>query len=572
MPGGKLVQGHIYGRTPDRELALRSFTDGKMKVSTFNGTDYPPLLTSIQQDFPNFTMNVPSTIEIDTTANATSDKNFFAVGDPRFNMHLGHLYWATRALQLHNSLCDLVMDSEPTYTDQQVFETSRLILSHYLIKIIVEEYVGQAISPFRDMAGIKYDPDVMRAFSYPTLQNRIYLEFDHLYRWHSLIPDVLNLGQRISFPDVVFQPQLLLDYPLEQITSAFINTSAGSMTAQNIPLYLYPITIQTMLDARAQHLQGFNAYRQAFELPKFTSFEDFGLNASLTSTLSKLYNNDVDQVEWFVGLMIESPAMGASFLAETMVSAVATFAISAIWNTDLVKNPLLWTSKRMTAAGKAWVEATTFQDILGVNLEVPFFMPDRQPDWQTVDGPRQWNFSNLPNFVGRDYAVSTFFSSGGDFHMLFNTTLMSAVGVILVFVLINCFWKCLGKRTIFLQLNPETQLIVTVHSALAVITTLQLVPYTVFVLPTWFGPDFLGQLESRYTVLFTFFIVHGIMYICEATTRAVVKTSQLLLWHHALWFIFIFIASVKRSVFAIKLDFILDYFVCWEFALYIVLL
>lgn len=114
------MQGHIYGRTPDREQALRSFTDGKMKVSTFNGTDYPPLLSSIQQDFPNFTMNVPSTIQIDTTANGTSDKNFFAVGDPRFNMHLGHLYWATRALQLHNSLCDLVLDNETTYTDQHV--------------------------------------------------------------------------------------------------------------------------------------------------------------------------------------------------------------------------------------------------------------------------------------------------------------------------------------------------------------------------------------------------------------------------------------------------------------------
>ncbi len=58
------------------------------------------------------------------------------------------------------------------------------------------------------MAGIRYEPDVMRTFSYPTLQNRIYLEFDHLYRWHSLIPDVLNLGQGISFPDVVFQPRL----------------------------------------------------------------------------------------------------------------------------------------------------------------------------------------------------------------------------------------------------------------------------------------------------------------------------------------------------------------------------
>ena len=302
------------------------------------------------------------------------------------------------------------------------------------------------------------------------------------------------------------------------------------------------------------------------------SFEDFGLNASLTGTLSKLYNNDIDQVEWFVGLMIESPAMSASFLAETMVSAVATFAVSAIWNTDLVKNPLLWSPEHLTPAGKAWVESTSFQDWLGVDLEVPFFTPDMQPSWTIVNKPSLWRFSNLRNFVGRDYAVASFFSSGGDFHMLFNTTLLSAVSVILVFVAINCFWRLLGKLTIFPQLEPQTQLVVTMHSAFAVITTLQLVPYTVFALPMWFGPDFIGQVENRYTVLFTFFIVHGVMYICEATTRAVIKLSQLLLWHHALWFIFIFIASVKRSVFAVKLDFILDYFVCWEFALYLVLI
>jgi len=110
----------LYGRTADRELALRAFTDGKMKVSSFNGTDYPPLLSTIQQDFPNFTMDVPSNIQIVTSANASSARNFFAVGDPRFNMHLGHLYWATKGLQLHNSLCDLVLQSQPTYTDQQV--------------------------------------------------------------------------------------------------------------------------------------------------------------------------------------------------------------------------------------------------------------------------------------------------------------------------------------------------------------------------------------------------------------------------------------------------------------------
>lgn len=185
-------------------------------------------------------------------------------------------------------------------------------------------------------------------------------------------------------------------------------------------------------------------------------FEEFGLDANLTGILIQLYNNDIDQVEWFVGLMIESPAMAASFLPETLVPAVATFAISAVWNTDLVKNPLLWTAERMTSAGKAFVESTTFQDWLGVDLAMPFFTPDTQPNWHTVAKPTAWRFSNLRNFVGRDFAIDSFFDSGSDFHMLFNTTLMTAVGVILVFVIISCFWKLLGKRTIFPQLDPQT--------------------------------------------------------------------------------------------------------------------
>lgn len=49
------------------------------------------------------------------------------------------------------------------------------------------------------------------------------------------------------------------------------------------------------------------------------------------------------------------------------------------------------------------------------------------------------------------------------------------------------------------------------HSGFAVITSLQLIPYTVFVLPLWFGPDFLGQVQSRYAVLLTFFIAHGVV-------------------------------------------------------------
>ena len=41
------------------------------------------------------------------------------------------------------------------------------------------------------------------------LQNFIYFELNHLYRWHSMIPDQLDLLGGTPFPDAVFQPQLL---------------------------------------------------------------------------------------------------------------------------------------------------------------------------------------------------------------------------------------------------------------------------------------------------------------------------------------------------------------------------
>lgn len=61
-----------------------------------------------------------------------------------------------------------------------------------------------------------------------------------------------------------------IQVPFSDIAQAFINTSAGLLAARNTPYYLWPITQQTLLDSRAQHLQGFNAYREAFGLPKFT--------------------------------------------------------------------------------------------------------------------------------------------------------------------------------------------------------------------------------------------------------------------------------------------------------------
>lgn len=254
-----------------------------------------------------------------------------------------------------------------------------------------------------------------------------------------------------------------------------------------------------------------------------------------------------------------------------MYTSVATFAISAIWNNNLIKNPALWEEQRLTQMGKQLIQGINMSSLLGVDVAVPFFLPERQPNWHIVDAPTRWSFHNLVNFVGKDFALAGFFDGTDYFYVLFCITLITAVVVVLVFLAIAMLFRLLGKHTVFAKLPVHTRLIVVIHAAFAMTLLVQLVPYSVFILPVWFGPDVLGQLERFYSVPFTCAIMHGIMYAGEAMTRSVVKVSHLLLWHHVLWFILLFIAAIKKSMFAIKVDFILEYFICWEFALYVCL-
>ena len=143
------MQEHLYGRGADRESALRTFHQGKMKMSKANGSFYPPLLKDVQKDHPAFHMDVPADLAAYTTANATSTHDFYALGDPRFNLHLGHLFWSTRYLRLHNELCDMLLGNDPALPDQKVFETARLILSHFVMKTVLSDYIGATVSPVK---------------------------------------------------------------------------------------------------------------------------------------------------------------------------------------------------------------------------------------------------------------------------------------------------------------------------------------------------------------------------------------------------------------------------------------
>ena len=67
-------------------------------------------------------------------------------------------------------------------------------------------------------------------------------------------------------------------------------------------------------------------------------------------------------------------------------------------------------------------------------------------------------------------------------------------------------------------------------------------------------------------------LLHGLLYVVEGCVRAVLRTNWLLLVHHTLWTVLIVIATDGEGVFAIKLDLMLDWMVCFEAPLFFTLI
>lgn len=195
----------LYGTDSSREAALRTFKGGKLVVRdtpSADGRESLPSITQIRSgssdDAKEFTI-LCGWDKADTSC--WSNPDYYATGHERFNFHPGHLFLNTIFLREHNRVADELAKHNPSWDDQRLYHTARVLLTHVEARTILEEYVSAGIAGSRNVTRFKvltkcfstltlqYDPDVLRNFVYSTLKPHMYLEFNHLYRWHGLIPD-----------------------------------------------------------------------------------------------------------------------------------------------------------------------------------------------------------------------------------------------------------------------------------------------------------------------------------------------------------------------------------------------
>ncbi|MFV2060025.1 MAG: cytochrome P450 [Gammaproteobacteria bacterium] len=342
----------LYGLNEDMTSILRSKEKGKLKHQIIDGEVYPPYLFNVKQTTTDNWVFASTEFEklhpgmalkfIFSNVPEERLKRMFAVGLEQGNSTIGYTALNTIMLREHNRVCDQIIVDNPEWDDERLFQTARNIMIVLLLKIVLQDYIGHiAIIDF------PFDPSLdMPEKKQWYRSNWVSLEFNLLYRWHSMVPEIFTVGN-LSLKQDEFRSNtpLVTKLGVGTVISAASRQTAGRIGLYNSPdLFFEPIPIgtdqrsvmeRTIDMARNAKLQSFNDYRDAFSLPRLKQFEELTDDIELQIELKNLYNNDIDELEWHVGIFAEKHLPNAMF-GELMTHMVAYDAF-----THALTNPLL---------------------------------------------------------------------------------------------------------------------------------------------------------------------------------------------------------------------------------------
>ncbi|XP_046871930.1 prostaglandin G/H synthase 1 [Hypomesus transpacificus] len=353
--------GHVYGDSLSRQLKLRLHKDGKLKYQVINGEVYPPTV-----DQAPVNMSYPPTVP---------RAECMAIGQEVFGLLPGLTMYATLWLREHNRVCDVLKKEHPTWDDEQLFQTARLVIIGETIRIVIEEYV-QHLSGY--LLQLKFDPTLLfgSQFQY---RNRIAVEFNQLYHWHPLMPDSFHIsGDDVPYSQFIFNTSVLTHYGVDKLVDAFSRQPAGQVGGgKNIHRVVTKVAEGVIEESRALRLQPFNQYRKRFNLKPYTSFSEFTGEEEIARELEELYG-DIDALEFYPALMLEKTRPRAIF-GESMVEMGAPFSLKGLLGNPIC-SPEYW--KPSTFGGQTGfdiVNSATLERLVCLNSKVCPYVAFRVP-------------------------------------------------------------------------------------------------------------------------------------------------------------------------------------------------
>ena len=375
----------IYGLREEITNYLRSKKDGKLKHQIINGEVFPPYLFNVEETttdnwvfaneefgklHPRFALefifnNVPE----------ERLKRMFAVGLEHGNSAIGYTVLNTIMLREHNRICDLMKDDNPEWDDERIFQTTRNIMIVLLIKVVLQDYIGNF-----SRLEFTLEPTPGMAEKQPWYRtNWIALEFNLLYRWHSMVPEKFEIdNESFNLDEFRNNTPLVTEYGIGSVITAATKQRAGRIGLYNTTSFFFePLPIandnrsvmeRTVAMSRQAKLRSFNDYREAFSMPRLNSFEELTDDPKLQQELKKLYNDRIDDLEWHVGIFAESH--DESFILGRLMTRMVGYDAF----THALTNPLMsiyvQNEATFSKIGLPLIEETnTLEDIIKRNVK-----------------------------------------------------------------------------------------------------------------------------------------------------------------------------------------------------------
>jgi prostaglandin-endoperoxide synthase 2 len=393
----------LYGRNQEQTAALRldpaSGKKGRLKSQMIGGEEYPPFLYDPAD--PKLETVKPEFAVLDQPLGVSKSlkrQTMFAVGGDRANATPQVAMINVVFLREHNRVAAMLQAAHPDWDDDAVFQTARNILIVIFIKIVVEEYINHInTAKFKVMAKpeVSWNADWYRT-------NWMTVEFSLLYRWHSLVPEVMTLGgNKIPSAALLLDNSWLLAHGL---ANAFVDLSANPATelglGNSAAIFVGPpveAEPKAVAQGRSNNVASYNDYNEAMGRDRAKSFEavvgksknaaEQARRTALAARLKQLYGT-VDNLEFYVGLFAEPRATNGP-LPGLVTSMVAMDAFSQAFTNPLLSEHVWGDAKNKEAAftkqGLDLIGKTaTLRDLLArnsSNLGTRFVGMTRQ-DWK----------------------------------------------------------------------------------------------------------------------------------------------------------------------------------------------
>ncbi len=354
----------VYGLHEAATAALRVFDGGRLKSQFINNGEFPPYLCDNGKIKPEF---APLSVIRFGELTDTQRDTLFATGSDRGNGQIGFTMLTVLFLREHNRIAGLLAEEYPQWDDERLFQTARNILIVLLIKLVVEEYINH-ITPYHFRFTLDERLSAMLANASWHRENWASVEFNLVYRWHSLIPSYLSVGGRdLPMAQTLFAGALIPDPGLGRLFEDASHQRAGRIGLFNTDPVLRPVDVVSIADSRVLNLAPYNSYREHCRFPRVRSFDQVSGDERVSGALRELYR-DVDDLDLYVGLFAEEPGAPDAMLPPLLTKIIAIDAFSQALTNPLLA-PRVFNAATFSPYGLQIIATTrTLSDVLHRNV------------------------------------------------------------------------------------------------------------------------------------------------------------------------------------------------------------